>query len=58
MELMTLKKAAEYLGIDYTTLYRWGKDQEGPKPLVIRGRKWYTREILDNWLRSGVQSGK
>jgi predicted site-specific integrase-resolvase len=53
MELMTQKKASEYLGIDPATLYRWIKVGSGPKPIIIAGRKWFTKDGLDSWAKEG-----
>lgn len=53
MELLTQKKASEYLGIDPATLYRWLKSGSGPTPIIVNGRKWFTKEGLDTWVKGG-----
>ena len=58
MHLMTTKKACEYLGIGLATFYRWVKSGKAPTPVIIDGRKWYTRENLDSWVRASSQEGQ
>ncbi|MFH1338324.1 MAG: helix-turn-helix domain-containing protein [Candidatus Omnitrophota bacterium] len=48
-KLLTIEKAAEYLGIHPGTLYRWARAKR--IPAVKMGRVWrFRRERLDEWL--------
>lgn len=47
------EEAADYLGVCVTTLYRWRRDEYGPKS-VPHGRRRYKYKIaeLDAWMNS------
>lgn len=57
---MDTKAAADYLGYSVSTLERWrggcknwfDTDQRGPRYASVRGRIWYRRDWLDDWLDS------
>lgn len=55
MELLTQRKASEILGVHEITFIRWVKCGKAPKPVVINGRRWYTQEGLNEWIKSHVQ---
>ncbi len=47
--LLTVKEAAQYLKLNYMTVYRLA--QRGRIPAIKVGRNWrFKREILDDWL--------
>ena len=48
--LMTVREAAEYLKLNYMTVYRLA--QRGSLPAIKVGRNWrFKKEILDDWLQ-------
>lgn len=50
---MDRRNAAAYLGFSEKTLAQWACKGIGPK-FIKRGRVWYRREWLDNWLNEGT----
>ena len=52
--LMGQNRAAEYLGVDRVTLYRWRKHGEGPPRSRIGKRYYYVLETLQEWLKDGA----
>ncbi|MEU5083085.1 helix-turn-helix domain-containing protein [Streptomyces sp. DSM 40868] len=55
---LTLKDAAEYLGLSPQTLYVWRHRRQGPPSFRMgpRGRVMYRRETLDAWIRDQEQA--
>jgi len=55
---LTVKDAAEYLGLSPHTLYVWRHRRQGPPSFRMgpRGRVMYRREALDNWIREQEQA--
>jgi excisionase family DNA binding protein len=51
---LTVKDAAEYLGLSPHTLYVWRHRRQGPPSFRMgpRGRVMYRREALDAWIRA------
>jgi excisionase family DNA binding protein len=49
---LTVKDAAEYLGLSPHTLYVWRHRRQGPPSFRMgpRGRVMYRREALDAWI--------
>lgn len=58
MELLTQKKSCEILGISQMTFNRWVRDGKAPPPVVINGRKWYTQESLNEWIKGQTEGQK
>lgn len=48
---MDRRNAALYLGLSVKTLAQYASRGTGPK-FIKRGRCWYRKEALDEWLRS------
>ncbi|MEV7868776.1 helix-turn-helix domain-containing protein [Streptomyces sp. NPDC088124] len=50
---LTVKHAAEYLGLSPHTLYVWRHRRQGPPSFRMgaRGRVMYRRKALDTWIR-------
>ncbi|MFI1677418.1 helix-turn-helix domain-containing protein [Streptomyces sp. NPDC020607] len=50
---LTVKDAADYLGLSPHTLYVWRHRRQGPPSFRMgpRGRVMYRREALDAWIR-------
>ncbi|TCR22901.1 helix-turn-helix domain-containing protein [Streptomyces sp. BK205] len=50
---LTVKDAAEYLGLSPHTLYVWRHRRQGPPSFRMgpRGRVMYRLEVLDAWVR-------
>ncbi|MFD3804024.1 helix-turn-helix transcriptional regulator [Streptomyces sp. NPDC058619] len=55
---LTVKDAAEYLGLSPHTLYVWRHRRQGPPSFRMgpRGRVMYRRETLDAWVREQEQA--
>ncbi|MEU7169643.1 helix-turn-helix domain-containing protein [Streptomyces morookaense] len=55
---LTVKEAAEYLGLSPHTLYVWRHRRQGPPSFRMgpRGRVMYRREALDAWVREQEQA--
>ncbi|MEU2870248.1 helix-turn-helix domain-containing protein [Streptomyces olivoreticuli] len=55
---LTVKGAAEYLGLSPHTLYVWRHRRQGPPSFRMgsRGRVMYRREVLDAWIREQEQA--
>lgn len=51
---LTVKDAAEYLGLSPHTLYVWRHRRQGPPSFRMgpRGRVMYQVEALDSWVRA------
>ncbi|MEW2490823.1 helix-turn-helix domain-containing protein [Streptomyces sp. NPDC048411] len=54
---LTVKDAAEYLGLSPHTLYVWRHRRQGPPSFRMgpRGRVMYRRQSLDAWIRDQEQ---
>ncbi|MBT2488542.1 helix-turn-helix domain-containing protein [Streptomyces sp. ISL-96] len=55
---LSVKDAAEYLGLSPHTLYVWRHRRQGPPSFRMgtRGRVMYRREVLDAWVREQEQA--
>ncbi|MFG2375136.1 helix-turn-helix domain-containing protein [Streptomyces sp. NPDC048504] len=55
---LTVKDAADYLGLSPHTLYVWRHRRQGPPSFRMgpRGRVMYRREALDGWIREQEQA--
>ncbi|MGY4984494.1 helix-turn-helix transcriptional regulator [Streptomyces nigrescens] len=55
---LTVKDAAEYLGLSPHTLYVWRHRRQGPPSFRMgpRGRVMYRLEVLDAWVREQEQA--
>lgn len=55
---LTVKDAAEYLGLSPHTLYVWRHRRQGPPSFRMgpRGRVMYRLEVLDAWIREQEQA--
>jgi predicted DNA-binding transcriptional regulator AlpA len=42
-------QTAAYLGVTTMTIWRWELDF--PAPTIIRGRKYWSRDDIDAWMR-------
>lgn len=49
---MNRRNAAKYLGCEPGTLANWAVQGSGPR-FIKRGRVWYFKRDLDQWLESG-----
>ena len=45
---------AAMLGVTTMTIWRWERDQKlhFPQPTVIRDRKYWSRDDINNWMRA------
>ena len=59
-EFLSLNEVAEYLGVDYKTVYRYIKDKKNPLPAIqILGRTLRVNKIkLDDWLKEYQNENK
>lgn len=48
--LLSTNEAAALLRINPQTLYRWRKDDKGPRWTHVGRKVFYEREVLDAWL--------
>jgi predicted DNA-binding transcriptional regulator AlpA len=55
---LTVKDAADYLGLSPHTLYVWRHRRQGPASFRMgpRGRVMYRLEVLDAWVREQEQA--
>ncbi|MFJ8228595.1 helix-turn-helix transcriptional regulator [Streptomyces sp. NPDC094448] len=55
---LTVKDAADYLGLSPHTLYVWRHRRQGPPSFRMgpRGRVMYRRDALDAWVREQEQA--
>ncbi|MFE9684488.1 helix-turn-helix transcriptional regulator [Streptomyces sp. NPDC006285] len=55
---LTVKDAADYLGLSPSTLYVWRHRRQGPPSFRMgpRGRVMYRREALDAWIHEQEQA--
>jgi predicted DNA-binding transcriptional regulator AlpA len=46
-------QTADYLGVTAMTIWRWERDPKlaFPTSTVIRGRKYWSRDDIDGWMR-------
>jgi hypothetical protein len=53
LQVLTFVGVAREMGITAQTLRAWIKDRpDFPKPVVIKGRKWYRVADLAKWLEA------
>jgi DNA-binding transcriptional MerR regulator len=50
--LLGRTQTAKELGIDRRTLHSWEKGNRAPPSIIIGKRRYYTREMIDQWLRA------
>ena len=48
---MTRKDAAKYLGRAEKTLAMWTVDGKGPQSVLVGGRRFYFKDVLDAFVR-------
>ena len=48
---MTRKDAAKYLGRAEKTLAMWNLEGKGPKSVLVGGRRFYFKDVLDAFIR-------
>ena len=48
---MTRKEAAKYLGRAEKTLAMWEVERKGPLSVLVGGRRFYFKDILDAFIR-------
>lgn len=48
---MTRKDAAAYLGRAEKTLAMWGLEAKGPQSILVGGRRFYFKAVLDAFIR-------
>ena len=51
---MTRRDAARYLGRSEKTLAMWQLEGKGPESLLVGGRRFYFRQILDEFISGKV----
>ena len=54
---MDRRNATKYLGNSVKTLAMWTMEGKGPDTLLVGGRRFYFKEVLDAFIRGGVVSG-
>ena len=54
---MDRRNAAKYLGNAVKTLAMWTTEGKGPKSLLVGGRRFYFKEVLDAFIQGGAVSG-
>ena len=52
LALLTLRQAADFLGVSEGTIYRWNHAKNGPPRRLIGKRYYYQRALLTQWLES------
>lgn len=55
--LMTAQQTADFLGISYSTLWRWNLLRAGPPKTRHGKRYFYVREIVKDWLSQNAPAG-
>ncbi len=48
---MTRKDAAKYLGRAEKTLAMWEMEGKGPRSVLVGGRRFYFKDVLDAFIR-------
>ena len=48
---MSRKDAAKYLGRAEKTLAMWNLEGKGPKSVLVGGRRFYFKDVLDAFIR-------
>ncbi len=48
---MTRKDAAKYLGKAEKTLAMWEMEKKGPQSVLVGGRRFYFKDVLDAFVR-------
>ncbi len=48
---MTRKDAAKYLGRAEKTLAMWAMEGKGPRNVLVGGRRFYFKDVLDTFIR-------
>ena len=48
---MTRRDAARYLGRAQKTLAMWALEGRGPKSVLVGGRRFYFKDVLDAFIR-------
>ena len=48
---MTRKEAAKYLGRAEKTLAMWEMERKGPPSVLVGGRRFYFKDVLDAFIR-------
>ncbi len=51
---MTRKDAAKYLGRAEKTLAMWEMEAKGPQSVLVGGRRFYFKDVLDAFVRGEV----
>ena len=51
---MTRKDAAKYLGRAEKTLAMWTVDGKGPQSVLVGGRRFYFKDVLDAFIRGAA----
>lgn len=56
--ILTTEEAAEYLKVSVITLEQWRmkKDADAPPFYKPKGKIYYLKEDLDNWIKAGQQN--
>ena len=52
MKIMSVKAAAEKLGVHTNTIYTWVRDHGFPKSFEVGGKSVWDEEDIDNWLKA------
>lgn len=45
---------AALCGVSDTTIARWDRERLLPAPAVLRGRRFWSREVIDQWIAAGM----
>lgn len=53
MNLMNVKKTAEYLSLGRSTVYHWISQDCIPVLPSVHGKRLLDRDALDHWIRNG-----
>ncbi len=51
---MTRKDAAKYLGRAEKTLAMWEMEAKGPRSVLVGGRRFYFKNVLDAFIRGAA----
>lgn len=51
-KLLNITAAAKILGVHRVTLGVWIRDNVGPPSIRLGKRRYFTREIIEQWLRA------
>ena len=58
MKLLTATQASKELGVALSTFYNWIQKGQAPRATIINGRKWYTKDSIEEWTKGKMEEQK